>query len=332
MEASEPATSRREECGADGALRLVCVVGYGRSGSTVFERALAAAVGGFRLGEMRHVWERGVVNGELCECGEPFPRCPFWSAVCRRLGPPGDPRELLRLKAQVDRIRYVPFLAGDLPMPAGYRHRHDAWGRIVRALYGAIAEVSGSRLLVDSSKDPSYAYLLRSLFGPRVAFVHLVRRLPAVVHSWSRPKRRPEIHWAEARMPRFSPLRATAEWTVMNLLAARLVRLHAPASVVVRYEDLVADPRGTVFAVAARLGLPRRGEVWRDARTFDCGPGHTVSGNPVRFEPSLVTVRPDERWKSRARAPGYRLLALWEDLIGRAWSSGPCAVDGEGRP
>ena len=312
-------------------LRLIYVVGYGRSGSTVFERALAATIGGFRLGEMRHLWERGFLNGELCECGAPVPRCSFWAAVRERLGLLDDPRELLRLKDRVDRIRYIPFLNGSLPMPSTYRRRWQTWGRVIRGVYEAIAEVSRNRILLDSSKDPSYAYLLRSLFGPRVVFVHLVRRLPAVAHSWSRPKPRPEIHWTDALMPRYPLLRAASEWTVMNLLAAQLGNRNARGGVMVRYEDLLDNPRGTVLAVAARIGLPARSYVWHDRRTFDCGPGHTVSGNPVRFEPPVVTIRLDECWKSRSGELGYRLLMQWDALVRRAWDPGPFPTDAEVR-
>ena len=35
------------------------------------------------VGELRHIWERGVLGNRLCGCGEPFHECPFWSAVGR---------------------------------------------------------------------------------------------------------------------------------------------------------------------------------------------------------------------------------------------------------
>ena len=64
--------------------RVLLIVGSGRSGSTLFERALGGVPGVAALGEMVHMWDRAVRDDELCACGQPFGNCPFWTAVGRR--------------------------------------------------------------------------------------------------------------------------------------------------------------------------------------------------------------------------------------------------------
>src|SRR5262245_25734123 len=68
----------------EGRPRVLLIVGSGRSGSTLFERALGGVAGVAALGELVHMWDRAVRDDELCACGQPFGSCPFWSAVGER--------------------------------------------------------------------------------------------------------------------------------------------------------------------------------------------------------------------------------------------------------
>jgi len=62
------------------------------------------------------------------------------------------------------------------------------YSEALEKLYQAIAEVTGKRLIVDSSKYPTYSYLLGLLPTIDLSIVHLVRDPRAVVHSWWRVK------------------------------------------------------------------------------------------------------------------------------------------------
>src|SRR5215471_1503195 len=65
----------------DGTLRVVYLGGLGRSGSTLVERLLGELPGVCAVGEVVHLWERGVVEGERCGCGLAFADCGFWAKV-----------------------------------------------------------------------------------------------------------------------------------------------------------------------------------------------------------------------------------------------------------
>ena len=54
-------------------------------------------------------------------------------------------------------------------------------------LYRAIGEVTGARLIIDSSKVPSGAALL-SHAGVEAHLLHVVRDPRVVAYSWQRPK------------------------------------------------------------------------------------------------------------------------------------------------
>ena len=75
-----------------------------------------------------------------------------------------------------------------------WRHARSR-GKLADALghvYAAAARVSKSRVLIDSTKDAPYAYLLDGMPTVDLRVVHLVRDPRAVAHSWRRLVERPE--------------------------------------------------------------------------------------------------------------------------------------------
>src|SRR5579871_3195289 len=140
-----------------GGTRVLFIGGEGRSGSTVLERLIAAHPGTFAVGELKNLFERGVGHGELCECHEPVPTCELWSEVGRRLiggwdTPAG--RELVEFFTAVNHRAQLPrIVSGRGEMVARARG-------VLAELYPIISEITGSAVLVDSSKHPNWAYLL----------------------------------------------------------------------------------------------------------------------------------------------------------------------------
>ena len=94
--------------------RVVYLGGLGRSGSTLLERLLGELPGACSAGEVVHMWQRGIVEGERCGCGQPFGECEFWCAVGQDAFGGWDAVDVGRiaqLRSEVDRTRYIPLLA-----------------------------------------------------------------------------------------------------------------------------------------------------------------------------------------------------------------------------
>ncbi|QRN81678.1 MAG: sulfotransferase, partial [Nocardiopsis sp. BM-2018] len=130
----------------------------GRSGSTLIERLLGELPGFCSVGEIVHLWQRGLVENERCGCGLAFADCGFWAEVGKRAFGGWerlDVQRVLRLKHGVDRTRYLPGLlngsSGEGPLSARTARYTDLYHR----LYSAVAQVSGARVIVDASKHAS---------------------------------------------------------------------------------------------------------------------------------------------------------------------------------
>ena len=100
-------------------LNLIYIGGYGRSGSTLLDRMLGQLDDVCAVGELRHIWERGLVEDQLCGCGTPFWQCPFWSLVLEEAFGSienVEPRALLDLQRKVDRMRNIPATLQSIPV------------------------------------------------------------------------------------------------------------------------------------------------------------------------------------------------------------------------
>ncbi|MGI9155553.1 MAG: glycosyltransferase, partial [Marmoricola sp.] len=184
--------------------RVLLIVGAGRSGSTLFERAVGAVPGAVPLGETVHLWERGVRDDELCGCGQPFSACHFWTSVGGHAfggWDAVDPADVVALRHDVVRTRYLgALLFGSARVT--WRLRRDRLARLLGALYAAAAEHSGATLLVDSSKMPAYAALL-SRVDIDLRCVQVVRDPRGVAYSLSKVVQRPEVIDGSSEMPRY---------------------------------------------------------------------------------------------------------------------------------
>ena len=278
---------------------VLYIAGTGRSGSTVLAAVLGEVEGVFAAGEVRYLWQRGLVEGRLCGCGVPVAECPLWSAVLASVDasgatlPPAAMAELLR---RGGRVRHLPrALAGEGLSPSAGSSAASGRSTLSR-LYPAIAEATASRVVVDSSKLPSYAHLIAGLPGIDLRVVHLIRDPRGAAHSWS--SRKALADGAQRpHMEQMGPLKSAALWDVWNLAAARLLGGEG-RYLRLRYEDLVAEPATAVRRILSLVGMDDARLPFAAGGGVSLSPNHMVAGNPDRLRSGPIQLRVDARWRS----------------------------------
>ncbi len=280
---------------------IVYVGAVGRSGTTLLERTIATSPTCTALGEVVHLWDRGVRDDESCGCGAPFHECEFWSEVGRRAFGGWDRVDLDQLgddRWRVDRNRYIPWLL--LPpaiTPPSFRAARERLLATLDELYAAASEVAGEgggdQILIDSSKHPSYLFLLRSMPSHDVRLLHVVRDPRGVAHSWSKDVARPE---SGEPMEQLSTGRAIGRWTSHNLLL-QLASLAGVRRRRLSYGRFVEQPGSVGTAVDDLVGRATTEPLAIEGSSVSLVSDHTVSGNPSRFRIGTVDVRPDDAWQ-----------------------------------
>jgi hypothetical protein len=283
-------------------VKVLYIGGYGRSGSTLLVRLLGQLRGFQAVGELWNVWQRSFTDNELCGCGKPFKECEFWGAVVEEAfgGFSAVPLDDIRTMRGALRSQayLLPLLYPQVRTAEQQRLIQD-YATILGKLYRGIHAASGGKVIVDSSKGPRYAMLLREVPDMDLRVVHLVRDSRAVVYSWQKKMIKPEVYWKATYMDRPNPVGAALNWNVTNLLTHSLHNNGADY-VFARYEDLIASPR-TDLARMARFAGEELDEsaLFGQADAANLAVDHTAVGNPNRFRQGQIELRHDDEWRHK---------------------------------
>jgi hypothetical protein len=273
-------------------LKVVCVIGWCRNGSTILGNVLGEVPGFFHAGELHFLWKNaaGMGANNRCGCGEPLIGCPLWSEIIPLRRPPGVSAEayastVIRRQRSCVRTRHTwrVLAQGERSGDIG---DHAA---LMTCTYQAIAQRTGARVIVDSTKIPGEAALLPHMAGLAPYYIHLVRDPRAVAESWRTPKQ---------YCAPMSAARSTAYWDGFNLASEAITRRYPERSVFLRYEKLIADPGGAIDALLRWCGADPGTNPVRD-RTVELHTNHTVTGNPDRFRSGTTAIRnADDAWRA----------------------------------
>jgi hypothetical protein len=297
-------------------IKVLYIAGAGRSGSTVLGNLLGQLDGFFSCGELYNIY-RTPPDQRYCGCGKLLSACEIWDAILRRaLGEDYIPQtaHALRLRNATARSRHALLWAAPFLRSRMVQRSHE-YLALTRQLYRSIADVTGARVIVDSSKVSSYGQLLAQLPEVDLRLIFLVRDARAVAYSWQRKKPKPspqgQIHIRLA-----SPLRAALSWVGHNLAAELLVRSAGVPSLRVQYEQFVASPGQAIKRIVRFANesspLPEIGDGYVFMKTH-----HTVEGNPDRFRTGPLTLALDDEWRLKMRPFDRALVTLltWPLLL-----------------
>ena len=264
-------------------VRVLYIAGLPHSGSTVLARVLGEVEGLFAAGEVYALSER-IANGDSCGCGELLGECPFWTAVLGRAFPDGDALSRLRTERRWIKGRTLAPLVLGRDRERLRVYRHD-----LEKLYRAIAAETGAGVVVDSSKSPTYAYILDGVQGVELSVVHLLRDPRATSYSWS-----VDPHFHRTRGPAFG-----ARWTLWNLELEALAARRRRRFVRLRLEDFVADPIAETRRVLRVVGAEGAELPFVDERSVRLPGHHMVEGHASRFDTGVVPIRASTTWRER---------------------------------
>ncbi len=276
-------------------LDILYIGGAGRSGSTLLDIILGNMPGFISLGEVLDFWQHANQDKMRCGCGEMLSDCPIWSEVIKALSDVQgiNFQDAVHLKNQLDRTRTLPirFFLKQL-----YKKEQQIYRKYLADLYGTLAGIVGTRILVDSSKTPTHLFYLSHLADVRIRVLHLVRDPRAVAYSWKkRVKRDFGVKDENARMDKRVFLNSVIRWMMENRYV-HLFGKQAYAYSLMRYEDFTESPFETLKNTLDQLDISHEGIEFLHSPSLHLNPTHSVGGNPMRFR-EITTIRRDDAWK-----------------------------------
>jgi hypothetical protein len=296
---------------------LCYILAASHSGSTLLAMLLGAHPDVCTVGELKAT-SLGDVELYRCSCGSRIRECGFWARVSERMAARGVPFDIANAGTNFGSVRsglatrlLRPLHRGPLleavrdvglMLSPAWRTQVPVIQRTNLLLMETICELSGARVMVDSSKiGLRLKYLLRNP-ELNVRVIRLVRDGRAVVTTYMNP-----AEYADAANPalrgggmggdraseRLSIAQAAWEWRRSNEEAEFILAgMDRPKWTEVRYEDLCLNTSETLARLFGFLNVKPAGSE-HGFRGVD----HHVLGNGMRLD-TTTAVRLDERWRS----------------------------------
>jgi len=278
-------------------LKLVYIVGTGRSGSTLLTTALGQISEIFSAGEMEYISDLDI-HSQLCGCGKQFLDCEFWSTINfeGKKGLQNLPlKKFEQLRNRFEKLGNIPRFLVD-----GHSSFYDdlvVYEDLLEKLLFSIAKRASVNIIVDSSKVLPRLFILNRLKNVEIVVIHLIRDPRAVAYSWTKHYIRPEVVTRIEFMHRYNPIRTAIRWLYKNFLL-NISSKRFDNYFRLFYEDFVASPKKALNSVL--LFLERTdidigfiaGDVLLKQKI-----NHTLSGNPLRFDPGNIIIMKDNKWR-----------------------------------
>jgi hypothetical protein len=297
-------------------VRLLAIAGSGRSGSTILGRTLAQIHGWIYCGELRLGFLALAAN-RLCACGVPAQECAFWRAVVEHAFGSFDLAMLERATELGNRVALNRHAVLHLSPFRSSRFRDEVaeYASIASKIYLSMQAISKTEVIIDTSKMPGYYLAMRESGSLDMYMVHLVRDSRAVAFSNRRKNLAPGNPNAVRYMPVQDPAVVAMGWNLKNAFVD-VAMSTAGKSILLRYEDFIADPLRHIEAVIDMVGSKQRPPEIRDG-TIEIGTDHSLAGNPIRFDRGAVRLRVDDEWRAAMRQRHQALVTTltWPMLM-----------------
>ncbi len=299
-------------------VKVLYIAGTGRSGSTLLANILGQIDGFFDGGEIRYLWQRGILEDRLCGCGLVFSECPMWTTILKEAGIDNDrdsaERQVANLHA-LTRVRNLPAVYLKHYWPSS-RTPTDELIEVtppLAKLYTAIKTVTNCDVIIDSSKLPTYAHLLSKFANIDLYVVHLLRDPQAAAYSWVTHKAKPDMPGSLAidqyrvgssgrqfEMERLSSAKSALLWDLWHVVAETACQRNVQGYMALKYEDFVAQPQAAVTRILEMLGEQSRPlDMFTGDTSAELHATHSVAGNPDRLKHGQVELRQDDRWRTK---------------------------------
>jgi SAM-dependent methyltransferase len=287
-----------------GDVKVLFLAGKGRSGGTLLASLLGQIPGFFNAGELNRLWDSGLEHNRRCGCGLPVQQCETWKPVLAAAdellaGTGIPPLATARIDlAQASVVRW-PRLLRLLRMKPTRKQQWKALDRYTTAssaVYHAIAQVTGARVVIDSSRLPFEPIGLGLVPDTDVRMAQVIRDPRAVVYSWKRKRAFTDRDTGED-LPRFGAAFSTTSWLVRNIVV-EIIGRRRPIEIV-QYDEMARDPAAVLRQLAAFVGEPAGDLEFLTSATATLAPTHSVGGNPVRMQSGAIEIKPDEEWRTK---------------------------------
>jgi hypothetical protein len=285
-------------------IKVLYIAGPTRSGSTLLSKILGEVDGFFNAGEIIDIWDRGLASDGLCSCGKAMSQCDIWKKTIDRSFPSKnnkDIEEMINTRDKLAHSAYILPLTLMSPERLTTYSNHVEYFEKLEKLYQGIKSATGARVIIDSSKNVGYAFMLAMAPKIDLTILHTIRDSRATSYSWLRKK---EGLWQT------NPFESSLVWNLRNISTEIMVKKLNQKTLRVYYEKFVDEPQKIVKKILNFIDEKDGNLPFIDRYKILLQASHSIYGNPNRFQTGKVEIKIDDRWKQDMKGSHKLLVTL----------------------
>jgi len=288
----------------------VCMPGSPYTGSTLLGLLLNGHPSCVSIGAATGLTSRVDLATYTCSCGERFLDCAFWARIAARTAELGHPvtvfeKDFWNTHVRISRRRWLNGVLirslGNSPLNAArdavigrtgpIKRRMSEAGLSSWSLARAVLDATGADVFVDTARDHQRPRYLMGNPALDVKVLHLVRDPRGNAASI--------VKHMGIDVPK-----AARQWRHYNQEADRLrERFPSGSWMSLHYEDLCADPQGTLDRIAGFIGV-EPAPIPSDLGSVE----HHVIGNSMRLR-GIGEIREDQGWREMLDEKDLQVIA-----------------------
>ncbi|HRI20855.1 MAG TPA: sulfotransferase domain-containing protein [Panacibacter sp.] len=278
---------------------VIYIMSDRRSGSTLLENILSKSDECFSIGELAllkgHLLKVG--PGEkwnyTCSCGQPFTECVFWSAIVEKTFTQNFDEFFTAIhwnfkSKNLALNALFPSTLKEKIVQLCNSENNDNVIATLNAMYKLIAEQSGKKFIIDSSKNPVQALAVyKNRADINVKIIWLKRDIRAIAVSKSKWKQ-------QNKKKKKSMLKRILDVFYYKRLCYSVSTIVKPADILIMdYESLAQQTHKELQRVFEAFGLA----PFETPQFMELAGDHTIGGTPERFFKKPIQY--DEGWKDK---------------------------------
>jgi len=286
--------------------KVLYIMGTARSGSTILEILLSKGIGVFGAGELTSLIQDGFIENKQCSCGASCTDCDIWGKVSEHLKL--DKQELEEWAALQKKMDWHDGLFKQLFSVMPRKDIFRYWELNTRLLT-AIQEVTGCKIVLDSSKYAGRALALLRVVNADVRVICLTRSPAGLMQSFQKQNK-------GEQQPK--SLLATLLYYLVTLTSLRAVSFKLKQRILyVNYDEFVKYPDDFIREIQCFGQVDLIETQNRLSKGIAFPVGHLITANRLRkrgsvqFSPEIAANHQLSIFEKLI----LKLMCLWKKFL-----------------
>lgn len=277
--------------------QIVLMLGYPKSGSTVFGELIGQIDDFLHVGEMERLWftteaELSLYPLKDCSCGKRLRFCEFWKPYLTKVTERIE--EINRLEGlNLTNKDFLDWRNNYIIKKKFSSKEVKLYTDIIYRLYKNVSQ-GENKIILDTSKELWYAQFLESTNLFDISYIHLIRDLEGVVYSRQKKLKTYNPKSGKVRLNYKYVVYDILMWNILNFKIRRF--LSNKNSILIKYNNMVANPKKNLEKVCALMKLKTDfAKVLNENKEFYINENHLVHGNRFRKKRGVIKIKKDRR-------------------------------------